>query len=200
VVRIKILLVAIVLYQAALLPAQDSGKSTTTSHLSEQIQDATKAAARDRAAQNSNQSANSAKTEGIPAEGSQRNQTESALLTDTGGVNFGPYMHNLFAKVQLKWHAAIPSFDYARYAKGQVSIECAVHRDGSVTEMKLTESSGDDAMDKAAWTGLVSSSPFAPLPPDFKEDKIRVRLRFHYNPSLADRARMRRAESLPPQP
>jgi outer membrane biosynthesis protein TonB len=48
--------------------------------------------------------------------------------------------------------------------------------------MKLVSSSGDIALDRAAWAGISGSIPFQPLPPNFKGEYISLRFKFYYNP------------------
>jgi outer membrane biosynthesis protein TonB len=45
----------------------------------------------------------------------------------------------------------------------------------------LDPPSGVVALDRAAVAGISASSPFPPLPPEFKGDEIRVQLSFLYN-------------------
>src|SRR5580700_2845223 len=88
------------------------------------------------------------------------------VLTDTQGVDFGPYLQAALSKVRRNWYASIP--EGAEQKKGVVAIEFAIQKDGSLTGMKVRFSSGDEALDGAAWTGVTESSPFLPLPEAFK--------------------------------
>lgn len=56
-------------------------------------------------------------------------------------------------------------------------------KDGKVAGMKLVKSSGDVALDRAAWGGLVNSMPFPTLPAEFKGDYVLLRFTFAYNPA-----------------
>ena len=49
--------------------------------------------------------------------------------------------------------------------------------------MKITKPSGNIALDRAAWGGIVASVPFAPLPEEFRGPYLALRFHFDYNPS-----------------
>jgi TonB family protein len=63
-----------------------------------------------------------------------------------------------------------------------VEIEFAILRDGNVAKMKTSSSSGDVELDRAAWGGIMSGAPFAPLPEGFMGQDIGLRFTFCYNP------------------
>jgi TonB family protein len=106
------------------------------------------------------------------------------VLTDTQGVDFGPYLQAALSKVRRNWYASIP--EGAEQKKGVVAIEFAIQKDGSLTGMKVRFSSGDEALDGAAWTGVTESSPFLPLPEAFKGPNLALRFRFYYNPDKSE--------------
>jgi TonB family protein len=100
------------------------------------------------------------------------------VLSDTMGVDFGPYLARVLHDVKVNWYELIP--ESARppiMKKGKVAIEFAILKDGSVAGMRLEQdgSSGDAALDRAAWGGITASNPFPPLPQEF-----------FYNPDKAD--------------
>jgi TonB family protein len=106
------------------------------------------------------------------------------VLSDTQGVDFGPYLQRVVQEVREHWYAAIP--ESAEMKKGKLQIEFAITKDGSVAGMQLSVGSGDDALDRAAWQGIAGSSPFPPLPSQFTGPYLALRFRFYYNPSKAD--------------
>ena len=116
----------------------------------------------------------------------QRGRQLGALdvLSDTQGVNFGPYLARIVHDVRENWYRIIP--ESASMKKGQLGIEFAILKDGSVASMKLVSSSGDVALDRAAWGGITASNPFPPLPNDFGGKFLALRFRFYYNPEKED--------------
>ena len=106
------------------------------------------------------------------------------VLSDTQGVNFGPYLARILQDVKENWYRLIP--ESAVMKKGKLAIEFAITKDGKVAGMRLTDSSGDVALDRAAWGGITASNPFPPLPSDFGGQYLALRFRFYYNPDKTE--------------
>jgi len=105
------------------------------------------------------------------------------ILSDTKGVDFGPYLRRVLHDVRLNWYNLIPEVARSpQMKKGKVSIEFAVLKDGSVAGMKLREPSGDLSLDRAAWGGIIASNPFPLLPSEFNGQYLHLVFRFYYNP------------------
>jgi TonB family protein len=119
---------------------------------------------------------------GTGAHGRQLGNLE--VLSDTQGIDFGPYLQRILQEVRENWYRAIP--ESAEMKKGKLQIEFAITKDGRVAEMRLTYPSGDVALDRAAWAGISASNPFPPLPTDFTGPYLALRFRFYYNPDKAD--------------
>jgi TonB family protein len=109
------------------------------------------------------------------------------VLSDTMGVDFGPYLARVLHDVKQNWYMLIPEVARAPLMKkGKVSIEFAILKDGSVAGMRLEGSSGDVALDRAAWGGITASNPFPPLPSQFGGQYLALRFHFYYNPDKTD--------------
>jgi len=109
------------------------------------------------------------------------------VLTDTQGVDFGPYLSRVLDAVRRNWYNIIP--EEARpplLKKGKVSIEFVILKNGNIAGMMLRGPSGDVALDRAAWGGITASAPFAPLPGEFKGPSLGLRFHFYYNPGKGD--------------
>jgi TonB family protein len=116
---------------------------------------------------------------GTGAHGAQMGPFE--ILSDTQGVDFGPYLARVLHDVKQNWYNAIP--ESAQWKHGNLIIEFAITKDGKVAGMKLITSSGDVPLDRAAWAGIVGSDPFPALPSDFGGQYLALRFRFFYNPT-----------------
>ncbi len=116
---------------------------------------------------------------GTGAHGRQVGNLE--ILSDTQGVDFGPYLQRVLHDVKQNWYNAIP--ESAEWKHGNLIIEFAITKDGKVAGMKLVASSGDVPLDRAAWAGIVGSDPFPALPSDFGGQYLALRFRFYYNPT-----------------
>jgi TonB family protein len=109
------------------------------------------------------------------------------VLSDTQGVDFGPYLSRVVDAVRRNWYTLIPEAARAPLLKrGKVAIEFAILPDGRVAGMKLTGESGDVSLDRAAWGGITASNPFAPLPSEYHAPYLALRFRFYYNPQKGD--------------
>ena len=113
-----------------------------------------------------------------PAPASQGNQVQ--LLSDPMGVDFKPYLIRVLQSVKLHWLAVIPeSVKLGR--RGQVSIQFSIAHDGNVPKLVIASSSGADPLDRAAVAGISASTPFPPLPTEYKGDRIVLQFNFGYN-------------------
>jgi TonB family protein len=116
---------------------------------------------------------------GTGARGRQLGNLE--VLSDTQGVDFGPYLQRVLHDVKINWYNLIPVS--AQMKHGNLAIEFAITQDGKIADMHLAASSGDVPLDRAAWGGIVASNPFPPLPSEFKGPYLALRFRFFYNPT-----------------
>jgi TonB family protein len=102
------------------------------------------------------------------------------ILSDTRGVNFGPYLARIVYTVRRNWYAVIP--ESARLGqKGRVAIVFEILKDGSVPELRLVGSSGAEPLDRAALAGIRASVPFPPLPQEFTGNHLVLQFMFLYN-------------------
>jgi TonB family protein len=118
------------------------------------------------------------------------------ILSDTHGVDFGPYLQQaVLARVRENWYKAIP--ESSRWKHGNVIIEFAITKEGEPAGMKVVVPSGDILLDRAALAGITGSDPFPPLPSEFQGSYIALRFRFYYNPAKEEVAPGNSAESAP---
>ena len=104
------------------------------------------------------------------------------ILSDTMGVDFGPYMRRIIEATKRSWYPIIPESARPPLDKqGRVGIRFKILPDGSVKEMILEFPSGDVSLDRAAWGGVTGASPYPPLPKDFKGPFLELRFGFFYN-------------------
>ena len=109
------------------------------------------------------------------------------VLTDTQGVDFGPYLSKVVDAVRKNWYILIPEEARAPLMKsGKVTIEFVILPNGKVAAMKLVGPSGDVALDRAAWGGVAASLPFADLPAEFTGPSLGLRFNFYYNPKKGE--------------
>lgn len=105
------------------------------------------------------------------------------VLSDTHGLDLGTYLQSAVKTVKENWYHVIPqSAQGPRLKRGDVSIEFAILKSGKTKFLKLTGSTGDIPMDRAAWAGI-QDSRFPPLPAEYPEKSLFLRFRFTYNPA-----------------
>ena len=109
------------------------------------------------------------------------------ILSDTMGVDFGPYLARVLHDVKVNWYNLMPE-SAAMGKKGKVSIVFAILKDGRVAGMRYEQggSSGDVALDRAAYGSITASDPFPPLPSEFGGQYLSLRFHFFYNPGPGD--------------
>ena len=103
------------------------------------------------------------------------------ILSDTMGVDFGPYIQRLIAATKRSWYPLIPESARPPLDKrGVVGIRFKIYPDGSVKQMILEFPSGDVSLDRAAWGGITGAA-YPSLPQGFKGPFLELRFGFYYN-------------------
>jgi outer membrane biosynthesis protein TonB len=109
------------------------------------------------------------------------------ILSDTKGVDFGPYLKRLKYVVQNHWDPLIPEVARPPIMKrGMLVVEFYIMKDGSIKGMRLIKGSGDRSLDEAAWGALEYSVPLEKLPIQFTGDYLLLRAAFYYNPDTKE--------------
>jgi TonB family protein len=102
------------------------------------------------------------------------------ILSNTRGVDFGPYLAEILEIVRENWYAVIP--ESARLGEqGRVALIFAIEKNGSVAHLELVSTSGKPPLDLAAMSSIKSSDPFPPLPSAFTGQRLRLQFNYFYN-------------------
>jgi TonB family protein len=113
-----------------------------------------------------------------PSAGRPRSNLE--LKSDPMGVDFRPYLLQVLAAVRRNWFAVYP--EAARLGqRGQVSLQFAIVKQGTVTKVVFSTESGAKALDQAAVAAISASNPLPPLPAEFRGDRVVLQMTFQYN-------------------
>jgi TonB family protein len=112
----------------------------------------------------------------VPSTGAELPQ----LLSDPMGVDFTPYLQRVLAAVKAYWETIMPASVKAG-RRGNVSVQFAIQRDGTVRVAAYVQQTGDPSLDQAAIKAISGGGPFGPLPARFKGDEIHVQMNFAYN-------------------
>jgi TonB family protein len=109
------------------------------------------------------------------------------VLTDTMGVDFGPYLTRVVQIVRQNWYSLMPPSVYAPiFKQGKLSLEFVIQKNGQVDQLVLHTPSGDVALDRAAMGSIKASDPFPPLPREFPGKLLGLRFRYFYNLEVGD--------------
>jgi hypothetical protein len=110
-------------------------------------------------------------------------QAGAQILSDIGDWDPSAYMRRLKSDIQRNWDPLIPEEVQAPLMKkGIVGIRFTILRDGELAEpMILETTSGDVALDKAAWYAITSEGQFPPLPKEYHGQHLDLRIGFFYN-------------------
>jgi TonB family protein len=102
------------------------------------------------------------------------------ILSDTRGVDFGPYLARIVFIVKRNWISILP--ESARLGeKGRVGVVFEILKDGSMPQERMVASSGSDPLDRAAFNAIHASVPFPPLPQEFTGEHLVLQFIFLYN-------------------
>jgi outer membrane biosynthesis protein TonB len=117
-----------------------------------------------------------------PSRGSQGMGSGAEILSDTQGVDFGPYIRRILEDIRRNWYPLIPEEARPPLNKqGETLIRFTINRDGSIAAMNLDGSSQDTAIDRACWGGITGVGQFPPLPAQFKGPNLELRVDFLTN-------------------
>ena len=109
------------------------------------------------------------------------------VLSDTQGVDFGPYLSRVLQSIKMNWYNLIPEEARPPLLKhGKVAIRFLITPSGKVAGMYVEFPSGDIPLDRAAYGGISASDPFSPLPHEFHGPYLALRITFFYNPKTGE--------------
>jgi TonB family protein len=111
---------------------------------------------------------------------------DGPLSFESSWFNWGDYAEGMVSRIRVNWYSNMPHLIQTGL-KGVVTIRFTIHRDGSITDVTILQSSGIPPYDFAAKKGIELSSPLNPLPKDFPNDTERVTAMFYYNQELPKR-------------
>ncbi|MGA2772757.1 MAG: energy transducer TonB [Bryobacteraceae bacterium] len=94
------------------------------------------------------------------------------------GAQFGWYVNLLRDQVARNWRTS--DLDPRLRTAPQVWVTFTIRRDGSVTpgSVKITQRSGNPALDYSALRAILDAAPFQPLPPQFQRNEVEIEFRF----------------------
>lgn len=113
---------------------------------------------------------------------SEANSLENA--TKASFSVFDPYLADLQRRIRRQW------FPPKGSGKERIQLIFRVHRDGSITNLRIVTPSGSSIANHAALNAVKDASPFSPLPA-WAADELDIDYTFDYSQSASGRARVR---------
>jgi TonB family protein len=98
---------------------------------------------------------------------------EEIDYSQTGNVDFGPYMDKMKKDIQSKWKAP-KGFNAQR-----VVAVFSIKKDGTIANASIVDGSGVESVDKSAMEALNAASPLDPLPPG-SPPYVQIRYQFDW--------------------
>ena len=96
---------------------------------------------------------------------------------DTKGVDFGSWIRRFRALIYRNW-----DLPYAIWSmSGHVVLTFNIHRDGTITDLRVVEPSSVDGFTNSAHNALLQSNPTPALPPEYPDDKVFFTVTFYFN-------------------
>ena len=100
-----------------------------------------------------------------------------AVKAEGGGdfaTRYGWYVESVKRRIQSNWlqNTIDPGIRAARVA--HAVVEFTINRDGSVKDIRITQTSGNLSMDNSGLRAIMSSNPMPVLPPDYSGSSVRV--------------------------
>jgi protein TonB len=89
------------------------------------------------------------------------------------GIDLSQYLAGMEGKVKPNWN---PSF---RQDERTTVLTFNIEKDGQVTGLKISQSSGADEADREALEAVQKSAPFAPLPANFPLENLEITFSFN---------------------
>jgi outer membrane biosynthesis protein TonB len=111
--------------------------------------------------------------------------TGAEILSDTQGVDFGPYLRRILSDIKRNWIPLIPEEARPPLNKeGETLIRFTILPDGRIAAMNLDGSSQDQSIDKACWGAITGEGQFPALPANFHGPNLELRIDFLTNKPL----------------
>ena len=94
------------------------------------------------------------------------------------GELYGSYVDTITRRISENWLQSTVDVSLRRAPRIYMSFD--VLRDGSITNVKVSQSSGNRSLDRSARRAVFASSPLAPLPAGFRAQSVHVSFWFEY--------------------
>jgi TonB family protein len=95
------------------------------------------------------------------------------------GQRYGWYVASMRARISANWLLATVSPNIVTAPRAYLTFE--ILRDGAVTSVQMTQSSGIPEVDRSALRAILASNPLPALPPDYSGGSVKVEFYFDFH-------------------
>ena len=95
------------------------------------------------------------------------------------GQRYAWYVASMRSRIIAKWLMVPVSPNIASAPRAYLTFE--ILRDGTVTNVQITQSSGIPEVDRSALRAILASNPLPPLPPDYAAQSVKVEFYFDFH-------------------
>ena len=95
------------------------------------------------------------------------------------GIRYGWYVASMRSRISANWLMATVSPNILSAPRTYVTFE--IKRDGTITDVQITQSSGIAEVDRSALRAILASNPLPPLPSDYSGGSINVQFYFDFH-------------------
>lgn len=114
-------------------------------------------------------------------DGDTGSPAERTISLDSQDTRYASYLLGVKRRIESRW--GYP--EGARGLTGNLLVTFAITRDGRLTDLNLTETSGIAPLDNEAIRAIRDAAPFAPFPERMKFERLNIRAAFYYYASRA---------------
>ena len=99
----------------------------------------------------------------------------------TGDPRYLGYFRQIHRRIDPLWRAAFPIDLRLSHDQGLVIIGFVLHRDGTVTGVRVLRQSGHPRFDANVVAAVEDAAPFLPIPSEISDDALHVSAPFHFS-------------------
>jgi hypothetical protein len=111
---------------------------------------------------------------------SPQDQLGADILSDTQGVDFGPYMRQALGMIRKLWISSLS--ELPNQPQTEAIIRFTIGQDGTISAMQLDQGARLIEVDRAAWGSIVGVERFPSLPAGFNGPNLILRISFRVKP------------------
>ncbi len=116
---------------------------------------------------------------GVAAPENQNAALGPSIQFDTKGIDFKPWARDFVARVRRNWFVPVSLMT----EKGRVVVTFYVHKGGTIADVVVLRPSSVAGFNDSARYAILRSSPVAPLPPEYPDERVFFTVTFYFNES-----------------